>query len=86
MGVLIVAAGFMVIRIQVMPPAATARTRRPLLPCSGTSCSALMMLGIGPRCMVLVSLLGMNPPAFPIMMGVRVPDGGGRGAIVRSAA
>ena len=74
---LIVAAGFMVIRmVGVMPPGGDALAldgRLLLFAVLGNFVlGALMMLGIGlyAPCMVLVSLLGMNPrAAFPIMMG-----------------
>jgi uncharacterized membrane protein YfcA len=74
---LIVAAGFMLMRILgVTPPGGEALAldgRLLLLAVLGNFVlGALMMLGIGlyAPCMVLVSLLGMNPrAAFPIMMG-----------------
>jgi uncharacterized membrane protein YfcA len=74
---LIVAAGFMLMRILgVTPPGGEALAldgQLLLLAVLGNFVlGALMMLGIGlyAPCMVLVSLLGMNPrAAFPIMMG-----------------
>ncbi len=74
---LIVAAGFMLMRILgVTPPGGEALAldgQLLLFAVLGNFVlGALMMLGIGlyAPCMVLVSLLGMNPrAAFPIMMG-----------------
>jgi uncharacterized membrane protein YfcA len=74
---LIVAAGFMLMRmLGSMPPGGEALgLDGPMLVFAVVGnfvLGALMMLGIGlyAPCMVLVSLLGMNPrAAFPIMMG-----------------
>jgi len=74
---LVVAAGFMLMRIlEITPPGGEALAldgQLLLFAAVGNFIlGALMMLGIGlyAPCMVLVSLLGMNPrAAFPIMMG-----------------
>jgi uncharacterized membrane protein YfcA len=74
---LVVAAGFMLVRLLgLTPPGGEALALRggPLVVAVvvNLALGALMTLGIGlyAPCMVLVSLLGMNPrAAFPIMMG-----------------
>ncbi len=74
---LVVAAGFMLMRIlEITPPGGDALALDGSLllfaVLGNFVLGALMMLGIGlyAPCMVLISLLGMNPrAAFPIMMG-----------------